>query len=207
MSSASRQNCSPVYADKGVRITVTADGIAAHTSTDKGESANFKIAPFLAEMTELAKLFKADKRFQNDEFSPPTNGFNMVLNDGRAPANVTAGKTVATLGLRAMPDAAFEEAIQMVVDRAKAHNLEVEVAGTGFSHFYVVPDSPVVQAACRATGAARAVTVPYGTEAVTYQDYMQSVVLGPGNIAEGLHRGRVDRHLGSWKNLWKSTAD
>jgi acetylornithine deacetylase len=175
----------PVYAHKGgARITVTAHGVAAHTSTDKGESANFLIAPFLAEMAELAKLFKADKRFQNDEFSPPTNGFNMVLNDGGAPANVTAGKTVATLGLRAMPDAAFEEAIQMVVDRAKAHNLEVEVAGTGFSHFYVAPDSPVVQAACRATGAARAVTVPYGTEAVTYQDHMQSVVLGPGSIAQ-----------------------
>lgn len=175
----------PVYAHKGgARITVTAHGVAAHTSTDKGQSANFIIAPFLAEMAELAKLFKSDRRFQNDEFTPPTNGFNMVLNDGGAPANVTAGRTVATLGLRAMPDAAFDQAIQMVVDRAKAHNLEVEVAGNGFSHFYVAPDSPLALAACRATGAARAVTVPYGTEAVTYQQYMQSVVLGPGNIAQ-----------------------
>lgn len=175
----------PVYAHKGgARITVTAHGVAAHTSTDKGTSANFLIAPFLAEMAELAQLFKSDKRFQNDEFSPPTNGFNLVLNDGGAAANVTAGKTVATLGLRAMPDAAFEEAIQMVVDRAEAHGLEVEVSGKGFSHFYVAPDGPLAQAACRATGAARAVTVPYGTEAVTYQHHMQSLVLGPGNIAQ-----------------------
>ncbi len=175
----------PVYAHKGgTRIVVTAHGVAAHTSTDKGESANFKIAPFLAEMSDLAKVFRTDKRFQNDEFSPPTNGFNLVLNDGGAPINVTAGKTVATLGLRAMPNAAFAEAIQMVVERARAHNLEVEVAGRSISHFYVSPDSPAVQAACRATGAARAVTVPYGTEAVTYQPYMQSVVLGPGSIAQ-----------------------
>ena len=173
----------PVYAHKGgARITVTARGVAAHTSTDRGESANFKIAPFLAEMADLVKVFRTDKRFQNDKFSPPTNGFNLVLNDGGVPSNVTADKTVATLGLRARPDAAFEKAIQMVVDRAKAHNLEVEERS--LSHFYVDPDSPVVQAACRAAGAERAVTVPYGTEAITYQDYMQSVVLGPGNIAQ-----------------------
>lgn len=173
----------PVYAHKGgARIVVTAHGVSAHTSTDKGESANFKIAPFLAEMAELAQVFKSDKRFQNDEFSPPTNGFNLVLNDGGVPLNVTAGKTVASVGLRAMPDAATEEAIQMVVDRAKAHNLEVETRG--LPHFYVAPDSPVVQAACRATGAERPVTVPYGTEAITYQSYMPSVVLGPGNIAQ-----------------------
>lgn len=175
----------PVYAHKGgTRISVTAHGMAAHTSTDKGTSANFLIAPFLAEMAELAKVFKSDKRFQNDEFSPPTNGFNLVINDGGAPLNVTAGRTVATMGLRAMPDAAIEEAIQMVVNRARAYNFEVEVAGKSFSHFYVAPDSPLVQAACRATGVARAVTVPYGTEAVTYQAHMQSVVLGPGNIAQ-----------------------
>jgi len=173
----------PVYAHKGgARITVTAHGVAAHTSTDRGESANFKIAPFLAEMAELAQVFRREKRFQNDEFSPPTNGFNLVLDDGGTAANVTAAKTVATLGLRAMPNAAFEEAVQMVVERARAHGLDVEERS--LSPFYVAPDSPVVQAACRAAGAERAVTVPYGTEAITYQATMQSVVLGPGHIAQ-----------------------
>jgi acetylornithine deacetylase len=39
--------------------------------------------------------------------------------------------------------------------------------------------------ACRATGAARAETVPFGTEALVYQDYItQQVVLGPGDIAQ-----------------------
>ena len=43
----------PVYAHKGGgRIVVTAHGRAAHTSTDQGISANFLIAPFLAEMAE-----------------------------------------------------------------------------------------------------------------------------------------------------------
>ena len=34
----------------------------------------------------------------------------------------------------------------------------------------------------RATGAPRAVTVPYGTEAECYQNYMDALVLGPGHI-------------------------
>ena len=34
----------------------------------------------------------------------------------------------------------------------------------------------------RATGAPRAITVPYGTEAECYQNYMDALVLGPGSI-------------------------
>ena len=86
----------PVYAHKGgAGITVTARGVAAHTSTDKGMSANFKIAPFLAEMTELAQTFRAQKRFQNPLFGPPTNGFNLVISDGDTATNVTAAQTVS----------------------------------------------------------------------------------------------------------------
>lgn len=173
----------PVYAHKGgARITVTAHGVAAHTSTDKGISANFLIAPFLAEMVELARQFRSDERFMNHEFDPPTNGFNLTIDDGGTRPNVTAARTVAVLGLRSMPGAHYEEAVQMVVDRARAHNLEVDAYSIG--PFAVSPDAPIVQAACRATGAGHAVTVPFGTEAILYKDYMQAVVLGPGNIEQ-----------------------
>ena len=171
----------PVYAHKGgAGITVTARGVAAHTSTDKGMSANFKIAPFLAEMTELAQTFRAQKRFQNPLFGPPTNGFNLVISDGDTATNVTAAQTVARLSIRAMPDACFEEAVQMVVARAQAHGLEVAQRSIG--PFFADADGPLAQAACRATGAPRAVTVPYGTEAECYQNYMDALVLGPGSI-------------------------
>ena len=173
----------PVYAHKGgARIAVTAYGKAAHTSTDRGVSANFLIAPFLAEMAELARLFKRDQRFMNHEFDPPTNGFNMVLNDGDCKVNVTAAKTVCMLGLRAMPDASHEEAVQMILDRAKAHNLDAEV--WSFPPFYASSGAEIVRAACQVTGAERALAVPYGTEAVWYQQHSETLVLGPGNIAQ-----------------------
>ncbi|MBI4536816.1 MAG: M20/M25/M40 family metallo-hydrolase [candidate division NC10 bacterium] len=178
----------PVYAHKGAhRITVTARGIAAHTSTDRGVSANFLMAPFLAEMAELQKVFQTEERFMSREFSPATNGFNMVLDDGGCRPNVTAAKTVCTLSLRSMPDANAEEAVQLILDKAKAYGFEVETRA--IAAFYTSPDAEVVRVACQVTGVDRAVTVPFGTEAEAYQSYTEPVVLGPGNIAQAHTKG------------------
>jgi acetylornithine deacetylase len=178
----------PVYAHKGgVRVKVTAHGRAAHTSTDKGISANFLIAPFLAEMAELNQLVKSETRFQNAEFNPPTNGFNMVINDGNAAANVTAAKTVCTVGFRPMPNDHSEEVLERIIGSAKKHNLEFD----WYVHepFYVDRNSPLIQAALAATGLPAAETVPFGTEAAVFKDLMQLVILGPGNIAQAHTQG------------------
>lgn len=173
----------PVYAHKGgVRITVTAHGVAAHTSTDRGASANFLIAPFLAEMAALVPYFRNTERFKNYEFDPPTNGFNMVLDDGGCKSNVTAAKTVCTLSLRSMPNDHIDEQIALIVEKAKQHNLEVDTRS--IEPFYISSDASIVQAACQATGITKAETVPFGTEAEAYQKRTQAMILGPGNIAQ-----------------------
>lgn len=173
----------PVYAHKGgAGITVTAIGRAAHSSTDQGISANFLIAPFLAEMAELAKRFKTDKRFQNAEFDPPTNGFNMTIDDGQCRTNVTAAKTVARLSIRIMPNDHYEEQFALIEESARKYHLAVEQRA--MMPFYIDAQAPIIQAACRATGIPKAITVPYGTEAESYQRYTQCVILGPGNIAQ-----------------------
>ena len=62
----------PVYANKGgAFMSITARGVAAHSSTEKGDSANFRIAPFLAEMAQLKNEFMSDPKYRNDEFDPP----------------------------------------------------------------------------------------------------------------------------------------
>ncbi len=173
----------PVYAHKGgVGIQVTAHGRAAHTSTDKGISANFLVAPFLAEMAELAKLFKTDPRFRNSEFDPPTNGFNMVMTDHGCARNVSAARTDVGLSIRTMPNDHHEEAVQLIVDAAKKYDLEVSYAGGG--PFYVDKGAEIVKLSCEATGLPEAKTVPFGTEATVYQDFSELVILGPGNIAQ-----------------------
>ena len=173
----------PVYAHKaGGRVFVTANGEAAHTSQDKGISANFLIAPFLVEMAELEKMFKTDESFMNHEFNPPTIGFNMVLTDGDCRPNVTAAKTVCTLSFRPMPNDRSKDVIDMIT--AKAVNYGFEVSSSLGEPFYISPESEIVGAGLKATGVAKAETVPYGTDSKEFRDDVQLVVLGPGNIAQ-----------------------
>ena len=173
----------PVYAHKGgAKVEVTARGVAAHTSTDRGVSANFLMVPFLADMVELAKLVKADESFMDPEFDPPTCGFNFVLNDGGCRPNVTAAKTVCTVGFRPMPKACSPELLTRIIDRAEHYGFEVQSA---FGEaFYTAPEAEVVQVACQITGTQHPQTVPYGTDAVSLDKRLQLVVLGPGNIAQ-----------------------
>jgi acetylornithine deacetylase len=181
----------PVYAHKGGgRVIVTAHGTAAHTSTDRGISANLLIAPFLAEVADYAKQFKLDPTFMNQEFDPPTNGFNMVLDDGSCKANITAARTVCTLSFRPMPNDRSHELITIITQMAERYGFEVR----SFMNppFYVSPDAPVVLAALEATGANRPGTVAFGSDSVTFRHYLQLVLLGPGNIA---HAHSIDEHV------------
>ncbi|MBV7338415.1 M20/M25/M40 family metallo-hydrolase [Chloroflexi bacterium TSY] len=188
----------PVYAHKGgTAITVTAHGRAAHTSTNEGISANLLMAPFFGEMAELAKLFQDDDRFMNHEFTPPTNGFNIVINDGNTRSNVTAAKTTCIVSIRSMTNDHHEEAIQLVVEKAKKHNLEVEWRSG--DPFYTQPDATMVQSALKATGVANAATVPFGTEASVYHLYTEAVILGPGSIKQA-------HTLGEWIDLGQLTG-
>jgi acetylornithine deacetylase len=178
----------PVYAHKGAALVyVTAHGVAAHTSTDRGISANFLIAPFLAEMADLANRLKTDPAYHHAEFDRPTLGFNMTLDDGGCRQNVTAAKTVCTLCLRPMPNDRSADVVADITERARQHGLEV--ATEFYPPFSVSPDAAIVRAAQAVTGAAKAGTVPYGTEATYYQDSLELVILGPGDIAQAHTNG------------------
>lgn len=183
----------PVYAHKGgASVTVTAHGKSAHTSTDRGISANFLIAPFLAEMAELAKRFKVDESFMNHEFDPPTNGFNIVLDDGGCRPNVTAARTVCTVGFRPMPHDRSVDVMDMVTERAEKYGFEITTRR--IEPFSVAKDSEVVQVGLRATGQTSAATVPFGTDAPFFKDHLELVVLGPGDIAQA-------HTVGEWINV------
>ena len=173
----------PVYAHKGGgRVVVTAHGKAAHTSTDRGISANFLIAPFLAEMAELAEQFKTDESFMNREFDPPTNGFNMILDDGGCKPNISAARTVCTLSFRPMPNDRSDDVIDMVTAKAKKYGFEV--SSTRGTPFYISPEAEIVRAGLKATGVAKPETVPFGTDAHVFKDYLELVILGPGDITQ-----------------------
>jgi acetylornithine deacetylase len=178
----------PVVAHKGgTMVHVTAHGLAAHTSTDRGVSANFLIAPFLAEMAALAQTLKTDASYHRPEFTPPTLGFNMTLDDGGCKQNVTAPKSVCTLSFRPMPHDRSSDVLAYITERARHHGLEITSRTS--PPFSVAPDAAIVRAALAATGATKAETVPYGTEATVYQQSLELVILGPGDIAQAHTNG------------------
>jgi len=173
----------PVYAHKGgVRLTITARGRAAHSSTLEGVNANFQLAPFLAEMAELRHRFLTYERYMNHAFDPPTNGWNMVIDNGGTPANVTVAEAVCTLSFRPMPGDATDEIIDLVQERAERHGLEFDFRRR--EPFQVARDSAVVTAALAATGRAEAETVAYGTDAAAFAGKLEMVILGPGDIRQ-----------------------
>lgn len=173
----------PVYANKGgAFMAVTSRGVAAHSSTERGDSANFRIAPFLAEMAELKTRFMTDPKFRNEEFDPPTNGFNMTITDFGCATNVTAERCECKLSVRSMPDSGFEEAVAIILERAKEYGFDLR--NHEIPYFYGNRDSGFTRLLCGISGVDSAVTVPYGTEAAHYQPVVDSIVWGPGDIAQ-----------------------
>jgi len=156
-------------------------------------------------MAALVPVFRDTERFKNHEFDPPTNGFNLTLSDGDCPHNVTAAKTVARISLRLMPGTGQEEQITMIEEKARGYDLEV--SRCSLEAFYIKPDAEVIQAACRATGISKPITVPYGTEAEAYQRIVQTVILGPGDIAqahtigEWIDIGQLKAAVGVYENM------
>lgn len=178
----------PVYAHKGSAwAVVTACGRAAHSSTGKGISATFLIAPFLAEVAQLAQEIQADESFLNREFAPPHNCLNVTIDDGRTRPNVTAARTTCTLSFRSMPDDRSADLLAIIREKAERHGLQFE-GGIGAA-FRVAPESRVVRLALAATGAERAETVGFGTDAFAFMNDLELVVLGPGNIAQAHTEG------------------
>ena len=173
----------PVYAHKGIsHVVVTAHGSAAHSSTGKGVNATFLMAPFLLEMTELAARLSGDEAFLNHEFDPPHHCLNLTIDDGGTRPNVTAAKTVCRLSFRSMPDDRSGELLALIEQRARHHGLEF--SGRLGRPFRVAPESTVVRLALQATGAPRARTVSFATDAFAFMDDLELVVLGPGDIAQ-----------------------
>jgi acetylornithine deacetylase len=84
--------------------------------------------------------------------------------------------------MRPAPNDRSADVVAEIEARAKHYGFEVQ---TGmFAPFYTSPDAAIVQASLAATGLDRSEVVPYGTEAGVYQNLMEVVILGPGDIAQ-----------------------
>ena len=173
-----------VYAHKGtVGIRAVAHGRAAHSATDAGLNANLKIIPFLWEMKKIHDELQSDPAWRNEEFDPPTPGWNIGVNDHNPVLNITAPESTATIYFRPMPGQDNQRVLDRVRRAAGENDLDLEIRQTGEPP-YTPPDSPIVREVLEATGRITPRTVSYGTDAVVFGRHMPLVVFGPGDIAQ-----------------------
>lgn len=190
----------------GCQFTVTAHGIAAHSSTSEGLNANWQLIQWLSYLQEVKLRTESDPSLRNEAFDPPTLSMNIVVRNQPTAYNITVGLASCCVFIRTMPQTAWQELVDEMVHRAREMQLDVG-AVSALAPVHTPADCPFVQAALEIVGQATADAVSYATDGCRYGDLKNLIVLGPGSIAqahrcdewielEQLHRGvEVYRNL------------
>lgn len=162
-------------------FTATAHGVQAHSSTGKGENANLRLIPFLAEMRALWSTLRHDEAWHDPAFDPPFCDFNMVIdNHGTAP-NVTVPEATCIIKFRYSKPIDREAIVARVRHAAEAAGVALEVRHE--SHVpELAADHPLVRLAAEVTGLP-ARTASLGTDASELCPIAPTIVLGPGDLA------------------------
>ncbi len=176
-----------VHRHKGAcRFRVSAHGIAAHSSTTQGVSANWQLIPWLDYIASMRHQMDTDRDLRNEDFDPPTLNLNAVLHNTPSEFNITVSHAWCELFLRTMPETRWQRWVDDVTKRARELELEVS-AILSLPPLDTSPDSPLVHQALSAAGRDRPDTAGYATDGCRYSDLKNLIVLGPGSIDQA-HR-------------------
>ncbi|WP_339676150.1 M20 family metallopeptidase [uncultured Gimesia sp.] len=173
-----------VYAHKGTYgFQAISHGRAAHSSLSTGVNANLAMIPFLVEMKKLYEECMTDPLWQNEEFDPPTNGWNIGINDKTAAVNITPPQSICTVYFRPMPGQEPDELVERARSAAEKCGLEFQFK-CGGTPVYTDPNSPFVNEVLQIAGKDKAKTVSYGTDGSLFPEMKNMVVFGPGDIGQ-----------------------
>ncbi len=170
----------------GCQFTVTAHGIAAHSSTSEGLNANWQLIPWLTYLHEVKQRIDTDPALRNEAFQPATLSMNVVLKNQPTAYNITVGLASCCVFIRTMPQTAWQALVDELTKRAREMELEVS-AVAALSPVHTPADRPIVQTALQICAQDRPDAVSYATDGCRFCDLSNMIVLGPGNIAQA-HR-------------------
>lgn len=175
---------SVVHAHKGgCGMEITADGIAAHSSTDKGVNANFAMIPFLAEAQQIYEEIHEDAAWQDDRFVPPTISLNLTVNDNNHAMNITPARSVCQIYFRIMPKIDGAGLEKQFHDLAAKHGLKSRTVFVT-DPLFTDPDSEFIQELLELSGTSKSSTVAYGTDGAAFSELNDIAVFGPGDIRQ-----------------------
>ena len=163
-----------------IAFVATARGIQAHSSTGRGENANWKLVPFLVEMRKVFDRLRSDASLQDAEYEPPFSDFNLILDNHGTALNVTAARATAHIKFRYSAKVDPAPVLEAVRGAAQAAGLELAEQWEGRPP-ELAPDHPLVALGVALTGRAPR-TAPYGTDASELQALAPCLVLGPGDV-------------------------
>ena len=83
-----------------IGFTCEARGVQAHSSTGRGENANWRLLPFLVEMRGVRERLREDGAWQDAAYDPPFSDFNLVIDNHGAANNVTVPLATARIKFR-----------------------------------------------------------------------------------------------------------
>jgi acetylornithine deacetylase/succinyl-diaminopimelate desuccinylase-like protein len=163
-----------------IAFMAVARGVQAHSSTGKGENANWKLLPFLAEMRGIFDRLRSDASLQDTDYDPPFSDFNLVLDNHGTALNVTVAKATAHIKFRYSAKVDPAPVLAAVRGAAKAAGLDLAEQHEGFPP-ELPGDHPLVALGVALSGKPPR-TAPYGTDASELQALAPCLVLGPGDV-------------------------
>jgi acetylornithine deacetylase len=163
-----------------IAFTAVAHGVQAHSSTGRGENANWRLVPFLAAMREVHARLREDPALQDADYDPVFSDFNLVIDNHGTAVNVTVARATARIKFRYSAKVDPAPVLEAVRRAARDNGIELSEAFEGRPP-ELPADHPLVAMARGLTGAAPR-TAPYGTDASELQALAPCVILGPGTI-------------------------
>lgn len=176
-----------IHAHKGAEsFAIVAKGVSAHTSTNKGENANYKLIPALKSFLELRNLAEANPAYHDRDFEPPTLSWNMTISNEPEAVNVTTSMAKLNNFFRAMPKVDHQPLLDEVQSICQQFGLECRTKYSA-RPWSVDPQSDFVAKMLELADQPRSHSVCYATDAGVLQRLRRMVICGPGSIQQA-HR-------------------
>lgn len=176
-----------IHAHKGAEsFAIVAKGVSAHTSTNKGENANYKLIPALNSFLELRNRAEANPAYHDLDFEPPTLSWNMTISNEPEAVNVTTSMAKLNNFFRAMPKVDHQPLLDEVQRICQQFGLECRTKYSA-RPWSVDPQSDFVAKMLELADQPRSHSVCYATDAGVLQRLRRMVICGPGSIQQA-HR-------------------
>lgn len=170
----------------GCHFTVSAHGIAAHSSTNQGLNANWQLIPWLNLVRDVATRIETDTHLRNSAFDPPTMNLNIVLKNQPTAYNITVELASCAVFLRTMPETDWQGLVEHLTHAAREMELDVSAISV-LSPVHTPATCPFVQTALEIVDQAEPEAMSYATDGCRFTDLANLIVLGPGSISQA-HR-------------------